>query len=248
MFNNLLVFVWGLIIGSFINVVIYRVPLGKSIIGPSSHCPVCSETIMVRDLVPVIGYVLLKGKCRCCREKISLRYPMVEVLTGVSFLLVYLNTGSTIRAVVGGYLSVLVIASAFIDMEHGIIPDKLTSIGIMAGFLLSPFTVTLVSAAAGSIFFGGILWSAGVLSGGGMGGGDIKLALAVGALCGMPHAILAFIISALAGGVWGGFFLLTHRVKRKSFIKFGPFLAVGSYLAYVYGSQIIHAYFRVLGI
>jgi len=245
---NSLVFISGLIMGSFLNVVICRVPLGNSLIRPGSHCPVCGQTIKARDLVPVISYLVLKGKCRCCRGPISFRYPLVELLTGTAFLLVFLNTGSLISVLAGLFLSALLIVNAFIDVEHGIIPDDLTKIGVVAALLLSPFTVTPLSAASGALFFGGILWSAGVISGGGMGGGDIKLAFAIGAFCGVPIAVLAFVFSTLAGAVWGGFLLVTHRAQRNSPIKFGPFLAVGSYLAYVYGIRVVNAYFRILGI
>ncbi len=248
MMNSLIVFIFSLMIGSFINVIIYRLPLGKSLIWPGSFCPACSQAIKARDLVPVISYIVLNGECRHCRARISLRYPLVELLTGTAFLLVYLNSGSTICMAAGLFLTGLLIASAFIDIDHGIIPDKLTGIGIIVGLLLSPFTVTPLSAAAGSLLFGGILFSAGVLSGGGMGGGDIKLGLAIGVFCGLPNAVLAFIISSLAGGVWGGFLLMTRSAGRKSTMKFGPFLALGSYLAYVYGSQIINCYFRILGL
>ncbi len=248
MIKSLLVFISGLIIGSFINVIIYRVPLGKSLIWPGSHCPACHQNIKAYDLIPVISYIVLKGECRHCRARISLRYPLTEIVTGTAFLLVYLNSGSTISMAAGLFLSSLLIAGAFIDIDHGIIPDKLTGFGIIGGLLLSPFTVTPMSAATGALFFGGILLSAGVLSDGGMGGGDIKLGLAIGAFCGLPHAVLAFIISSLAGGVWGGLMLITRSAGRKSAIKFGPFLALGSYLAYVYGKQIINCYFRILGL
>ncbi len=245
--NSLIGFIFFLMIGSFLNVIIYRMPLGESLIWPGSHCPACGQSIKPWDLVPLISYVVLKGECRYCQAKISGRYPLVELLTAMAFLLLYLNSISIIAMLSGLLFSGLLITTACIDIDHGIIPDKLSGIGIIGGLLLAPFTITTGSAVAGALFFGGILLIAGLLSAGGIGGGDIKLGLAIGAFCGLPHAVVAFIISSLLGGLWGGYLLLTGQAGRKCAIKFGPFLAVGAYLAYVYGGQIINCYFKILG-
>lgn len=247
MIYSLIGFIFFLMIGSFLNVIIYRVPSGESLIRPGSHCPACGQSIKPWDLVPLLSFIVLKGECRYCQAKISRRYPLVELLSAMAFLLLYLNSTSIISMLSGVLFTGLLITAAFIDIDHGLIPDKISGIGIMGGLLLAPFTITPWSAAAGALFFGGILLIAGILSSGGIGGGDIKLGLAIGAFCGLPHAVLAFIISSWLGGLWGGYLLLTGQAGRKSAIKFGPFLAVGAYLAYVYGGQIINCYFRILG-
>jgi len=247
MISSLAVFIWGLAAGSFTNVVVYRLPRGKSIIWPKSHCPACGCSLAARDMVPLLSYMMLRGRCRCCRKYISLRYPLIEVLGGLSFLLIYRHTGSGAAVLAGWIMSIFLIAAAFIDIDHGIIPDKLTMSGLLAAVLLSPLTIAPLSAAAGVVFFGGVLWMAGVLSRGGMGGGDVKLAMVIGAFCGMPQGVAAFIISASLGGLWGLLLIMSRQGNRKTPIKFGPFLAVGGYTAYLYGSQILELYLGILG-
>lgn len=237
-----LIIIIGLIIGSFLNVVIYRFPRRESVVWPGSHCPVCGQQLKTGDLLPVLSYIWLRGRCRYCGGKIGLRYPLVEILTAITFLLIYLPWGLSWQGLAGIVLTMLLIPAAFIDLDHGIIPDRLTYPGIIIGLLLSPFTAGFTSSLLGALFFGGILLLAALISRGGMGGGDIKLAAAIGAFTGWPGALLAFLLSSLLGGAWGLILLLSQKANRKTTIKFGPFLALGGWIAYVWGVQIINNY------
>jgi leader peptidase (prepilin peptidase)/N-methyltransferase len=234
--------IFGLIIGSFLNVVIYRLPRGESVVWPGSRCPDCGHNLVVRDLVPVISYIWQRGKCRYCGGKISPRYPLVEILTAVTFLLIYLQWGIAWQSLAGLVFTSLLIPAAFIDMEHGIIPDRISISAIITGFLFSPFTAGFTSSLWGALLFGGILFLAAIVSQGGMGGGDIKLAAAIGTFTGWPGAVPAFILSSLLGGTWGLILLLSKKADRKTAIKFGPFLALGGWVAFVWGTQIIDFY------
>jgi leader peptidase (prepilin peptidase)/N-methyltransferase len=236
----------GLIAGSFLNVVIYRLPRGESVVWPGSHCPDCGHNLVVRDLIPVISYIWQRGECRYCGAKISLRYPLVELLTTAAFLLIYLQWGISWHSLAGILLTFLLIPAAVIDMEHGIIPDRISITGIIIGFLCAPFSIGFTSALLGALFFGGILFLAALLSRGGMGGGDIKLAATIGAFTGWPGVLLAFILASLTGGTWGLILLLSKQADRKTAIKFGPFLALGGWIAFVWGLHIIDFYLNLL--
>lgn len=237
----------GLITGSFLNVLIYRLPRGESVVWPGSHCPDCGQNLKAGDLIPVLSYIWQRGKCRYCGAKISLRYPLVELLTAAAFLLTYLQWGISWHSLAGILLTFLLIPAAVIDMDHGIIPDRISITGIIIGLLLSPFTAGFTSSLLGVLIFGGTLFLAALISQGGMGGGDIKLAAAIGAFTGWPGALLAFILSSLLGATWVLILLLSKKADRKTAIKFGPFLALGGWVAFVWGTQIINFYLNQFG-
>lgn len=261
---NLLVIILGLLIGSFLNVVIYRLPRGESIVWPGSRCTNCGYDLKPRDLVPVFSYLFLRGRCRQCGERIALRYPLIEILTAVLFFLIYMQSNnlfiqggvnenffytgvglqwSWLAQILSGWLlSFVLIACALIDLDHGIIPNALTYPGLLLGLALSYFTVGITTAFLGALLFGGILLLAAVLSRGGMGGGDVKLAAVIGAFCGWQGALVAFVLSSLLGGLWAVMLLVSRRANRKTAIRFGPFLAIGGWLAYCYGPRILEIY------
>lgn len=241
MFMVLIILI-GLIAGSFLNVVIYRLPLGESVVWPGSRCTGCGHSLGAGDLVPVLSWLWLKGRCRYCGEKISVRYPLIELVTALAFLLVYLEEDMSYSMVGGWILSSILIACAAIDYDKGIIPNRITYPGLILGFFLSYFTVGLPSAFLGTLLYGGILFSAALLSRGGMGGGDVKLALLIGAFTGLQGAVLAFILTSMMGGVWAVYLLTSGKAGRKTAVRFGPFLAAGGWLAYVYGTEIINYY------
>ncbi|WP_073090116.1 prepilin peptidase [Thermosyntropha lipolytica] len=236
------IFLFGLIIGSFLNVVIYRLPRGESVVGPFSFCPLCGRRLRAYDLVPVLSYLWLKGRCRYCQGVISPLYPLVEALTGVLFLLIYIQYGVSFTSLSGMVLVSFLLPASFIDIEHGIIPDKITYTGFMAGIVLSFFTIGFKSAFLGGLVFSLFYLVIALVSRGGMGGGDVKLAALIGSFVGLEGILAVFIISSLAGGIFALMLLLTGRGNRRTEIKFGPFLAFSAYLVWMYGSDIINLY------
>jgi leader peptidase (prepilin peptidase)/N-methyltransferase len=240
--TNALVILFGLLIGSFLNVVIYRLPAGESVVRPGSRCVACGHHLGARDLVPVLSWLWLKGRCRHCGDKISIRYPAIELLTALAFLLVYLQWGISFMTLSGWILTFILITCAAIDYDQGLIPNRITYPGLILALFLSGFTVGVPSAFLGALLYGGILLLTAILSSGGMGGGDIKLAAVIGAFGGLPASVLAFILTSLLGGVWAGYLVISRKGGRKSEVKFGPFLAMGGWPALVYGPDLISAY------
>jgi leader peptidase (prepilin peptidase)/N-methyltransferase len=239
---NIIVIVIGLIIGSFLNVIIYRLPRKESILWPGSHCPACGQDLKAWELIPLVSYFLLGGRCRYCGQRIKLRYPLVEVLTPVSFGLVFLKTGISIETGLGWTFSALLITVACTDVEEGMIPNLITYPGILIGLSLAFTTIGLSSAVLGLLLFGGVYLGAALLSDGGMGGGDIKLAGAIGAFLGPGGAAMTLVLSSLTGGLWAAFLLGQGKANRKTAIKFGPFLAGAAWLVWMYRGEIIDLY------
>ena len=233
-----LVITVGLLFGSFTNVIIARIPHGESVVTPSSHCPRCGHRLGVLDLVPVLSWLFLKGKCRYCQEAISIRYPAVELLTAALFMGVFLRWGISAYTLAGWALTVILVSSAFIDLDEGIIPDVITIPGVVLGLVVSFVTIGFFPALWGALAFGGVLFLVAVISKGGMGGGDIKLAAVIGAFTGIPGAIITLLLSSFLGAVFGITLMLMGRAGRKTPVKFGPFLAIGAYTAYLFSNQI----------
>lgn len=232
----------GLIFGSFTNVIIARIPHGESVVTPSSHCPRCGHRLGVLDLVPVLSWLFLKGKCRYCQEAISIRYPAVELLTAALFMGVFLRWGISAYTLAGWALTVILVSSAFIDLDEGIIPDIITIPGVIIGLAVSFFTIGFFPALWGALAFGGVLFLVAVISKGGMGGGDIKLAAVIGAFTGLPGAAVTLLLSSFMGAVFGITLMLMGRAGRKTPVKFGPFLAVAAYTAYLFSNEIVAWY------
>ena len=240
--------VMGLIIGSFLNVCIYRLPRNISLSRPVfSFCPQCGHRLYPKDLIPVISFIFLAGKCRYCKNIVSIRYVLVEVLTGFLFGLVYHYYQDITVFPVLLFVSAL-IALTFIDLEHKIIPDKLNYFTGAAGIILGLLTgyQSLISMALGFIVGFGLLLLVCVLSRGGMGGGDIKLAGVMGIYLGWQLTLLALFIGFLAGGLFGLYLLLAAKKSRKEMVPFGPFLALGSLIALLWGQGLLDWYFSFL--
>ena len=242
----------GLALGSFLNVCIYRIPLKKSILFPSSFCPNCGTKIRAWDNIPLLSFILLKGKCRKCRAKISVQYPLVEFLTSVLIVSTYLRFGWDWEFVAKTILCLFLIAIFFIDLKHRIIPDVITLPGIALGLFFSFFvkSPSVVNALIG-ILVGGVLFYLSAVLGEflfkkeSMGGGDIKLAMMLGAFLGWQKILLVFLLSALLGTIVGTTAMLFSRdVKETRMIPFGPFLALGSVLAIFLGDMLISAYIK----
>jgi len=239
---DLTVFIFGLVFGSFFNVCIYRLPLGMSVAFPPSHCPACDHALSPLDLVPVASYLVLRGKCRYCGGRISLWYPLVELLTGIIFLLIYRRYGLSISSLYYIILASFLIIISYIDIDHGIIPDRLVLAGLAAGVAIQLLTAPrpLADAALGFLAGGLPLLGLAVVSNGGMGGGDIKLAAMFGWYLGWKLTLLALFAGFLSGGVYGIALVLAGRRKLKGgTIPFGPFLALGAMTALLFGQEIL---------
>lgn len=234
----IIVFILGLLFGSFTNVIIYRMPREESIVQPPSHCPSCNTRLGVLDLIPVLSWVFLRGRCRYCQERISPRYAVVELLSGLLFLVVYLRYGFTMATVAGWVFVVILLAVSFTDLDEGMIPDRLTYPGMVLGLVLSFWTIGFLPALYGFLAFGGLMLAIAVISNGGMGGGDIKLAACIGAFTGLIGSAITLMMAALLGAVFGLGLIFLKRGGRKTMVKFGPFLAVSAFTAYLYAANI----------
>ncbi|MDR2427098.1 MAG: prepilin peptidase [Endomicrobium sp.] len=236
-------FLTGLVLGSFANVCIYRMPLNLSIVKPRSSCTVCKKQIKWYDNIPIMSYIILHGKCRYCKEKISITYPIIELLTGLLFVLLYHFYGLTPAFFLFCFMTFCLVVISGIDYYYQIIPDIFPLMLTVAGFLLSFFNVSLgehfmqkfLNAFIGFIAGGGSLFLIGLLGQfffkkEAMGGGDIKLMAGIGAIVGWQRALFAIFIASFLGSILGLFLILTKRVERKGYMPFGPFLAVASYI------------------
>lgn len=235
--------VLGSVVGSFLNVVIHRLPLGQSLVRPGSRCPRCESPISWYHNVPLIGWLMLRGKCANCGRGISPRYPAVEALTAGSFVLPILLGMSGWRVLLAwGFLAVL-ISVAFIDLEHQIIPNKIvlpaSVVGLAAAVALNP--EHWWEFLAGSLGAGAFLMVLALLWPGGMGLGDVKLALFMGAVLGRYVAVALF-FGFLLGGLVGVLLIASRLRGRRDRIPFGPFLALGSAVGLFWGEGIMTAY------
>jgi leader peptidase (prepilin peptidase)/N-methyltransferase len=234
----------GAVIGSFLNVVIARLPNGESLVRPGSRCPACRASIPWFHNIPLLSFVWLGGRCRACGLPISWRYPIVEGVTAGLFALAAWRVGWTPRLLLAWVFVAALVAVTGIDLEHQIIPDVITLPGIGAGFLAS--FVNPVASWAGSllgiVLGGGLIFVVILVSRGGMGGGDMKLAAMLGAFLGYKMALLAIFSSVVLGGLLAGVLIATGLRRRKDPIPFGPFLALGGVLALFAGEEILGWY------
>lgn len=238
------VLVLGLTVGSFLNVVIARLPERKSLWGPRSNCPRCGASIRWYDNVPLLSFVLLRGRCRACRVRIPWRYPIVELLTAAAFVVAHASFGSILEFVVAAAFLSALIAIAAIDLAHQIIPDVITLPGILAGVLANlatgraPWLDTLIGILTG----GGIFLVIILASHGGMGHGDMKLGAMLGAFLGWKVTLFALFVAVLLGGALAIGLLATGLKGRKDPIPFGPFLALGGVVGLFWGERVVRWY------
>lgn len=271
-----IVLFFGLIVGSFLNVCIARIPLESSIISPSSHCPRCKTPIRWYDNIPLVSFALLRGRCRTCGQRISWRYPLVELLNGLLFILTISEFGFTGEAVLVMALCSSLVVIAFIDLDHQIIPDVITYPGMALGLVVAPFFMTTL---AGPLPFwlGAVLpplgWNVtsflnafiGLVLGGAplyligylweklrkieaMGGGDVKFMAMVGSFLGWKGAFLTIMLGALSGSVVGVALIVLKKHQAEQVIPFGPFLVFGTLLTLFMGNEIISWYLGFLSI
>jgi leader peptidase (prepilin peptidase)/N-methyltransferase len=251
---DILIFVWGLCIGSFLNVCIFRLPAAQSLIHPRSTCPRCQTPIKFYDNIPVVSYVVLRGRCRHCGQPIALRYPLVELLTGFFALAAYLKFGLTWASLVYFMFIAALLVITFIDLDHRIIPDLISLPGIPIFFAASWIIpqMTWFDSLVGIIVGGGSLLTVAwvyklITHKDGMGGGDIKLLAMIGALVGWQGVLMTIFVASATGTLAGFLHMLQARQRNmKLAIPFGPFLATGALVYIFWGEQLIRWYLNTL--
>jgi leader peptidase (prepilin peptidase) / N-methyltransferase len=233
-------FVLGTVVGSFLNVCIWRIPENMSIVTPASHCPECGHPVRFYDNIPLISYLILGGRCRACGVKISPRYPFVEGLTGLMALLLFWKFGLTLKFLAAFIFVSALILITFIDIDHQIIPDIISLPGIPICFLMAVFIMKLsfMEALLGLLIGGGSLYLVAVLyelatKREGMGGGDIKLLALMGAFLGWESLLFILLVSSLVGAVVGISVMLAKGGDMKYAVPFGPFLSLAA-IAYIF--------------
>jgi leader peptidase (prepilin peptidase) / N-methyltransferase len=267
-------FVFGLVVGSFLNVCILRIPAGRSIVLPASACPKCGAPIKPWDNIPVLSYLILLGKCRGCKTRISPMYPLVEFLTGVLFLLCYLAFGLSIMTIKWSVFAALIVVLIFTDLRERILPDVVNFTGLALGLLLSFFTppsdgtalwlanrvfafppprfaVSFADALLGAALGGGVLWA---ISEGyfrlrgreGMGLGDVKMMLMAGAFLGIKRTVLTILVGSLLGTFLGLIVIIVRRKGPDYELPFGTFLGAAALLVVFFGSPMIEWYASLL--
>ena len=237
----------GLVLGSFVNVCIHRLQNNESVVAPRSRCPLCKARISARNNIPILSYLLLKGKCQQCAAPIPILYPIIEALTALLLLAGFIKIGLSMKFYFFCIIGPALLTIAIIDLKHKIIPDIITLPGIIFGIAAGSYLVGLKDSSLGLIAGGGtfLLTSEiyyrvrGIV---GMGGGDIKFITAVGALLGLKQVFLVIFLSAFMGSLVGLIGLAGKKINSLSQIPFGPFLAGATLIAYFSGERIIYMY------
>jgi leader peptidase (prepilin peptidase) / N-methyltransferase len=270
------VFLLGLIVGSFLNVCILRIPADKSIVLPASSCPKCGKPIAPYDNIPVLSWLFLGGKCRNCKAKISMMYPAVELLTGILFLSSYLVFGLTIETLKWTVFAALLVVLTITDLRERILPDEVNFFGLGAGLLFSVFTepvdgtslwlanrwfdfpppqmaLSVADAILGAIAGSGLLW---IVAEGylklrgreGMGFGDVKMMAAVGAFLGLKRTLMTVLVGSLLGSIIGILVIAISKKGRDYELPFGTFLGAGALIVVFFGTPALHWYESLLAV
>lgn len=230
----------GFSVGSFLNVVIDRVPRNESLLNPPSHCPHCQQELKFYDLIPVISYLILRARCRYCKAAIPLRILLVELVTGLLFLVAWLKFGPGWFAMVVSVYSAFLITITVIDLEHKLIPNLLVypaigfSLLVIPLFHLDGWTEYLL----GGLIGFAVLYLIGNLAPGAMGLGDVKLAIFLGLMAGFPGVVITLFLAFVIGGAVAGLLLALKKIGKRDSIAFGPFLALAGYVTLLYGDLI----------
>ncbi len=250
-----MVFLLGAAVGSFLNVVIYRLPAGRSLLTPPSRCPACLTSLRAYDNIPILGWLLLRGQCRYCQAPISWRYPAIEMLVGILFVVIFAVSGWQWQTLGIWLLSAWLLALAFIDLETMLLPHPLTQWGLITGLVvqgvlaggwqaaLATLNHHLVAAAVGLWLFDVIRWGGAIAFGQEvMGGGDGKLAAMIGAWLGWQGLMVTLFLAAALGGSIGGLGIALGWIQRRQPIPFGPFLAIAAIITALFGNALIRFY------
>jgi leader peptidase (prepilin peptidase)/N-methyltransferase len=241
------IILFGLAAGSFLNVCIYRLPEGKSIVRPRSRCPGCGKLIGALDNIPVLSFILLKGRCRHCSTRISLQYPLVELVTPLLLVLVYHSFGLTLEFFGYSLFALGLVVVFFTDVNRRIIPDKVTYPFIVLGLAYSALSGNMIGGLIGAASGFGLLvfvaWFGRLLfKKDAMGGGDVKLAAMVGAFLGWKLLLTSLFLAFVMGALFGGVFLIARGRSKGTEVAFGPFIAVGAIVSLFWGAEILAAY------
>jgi leader peptidase (prepilin peptidase)/N-methyltransferase len=266
MFERIFVFIFGSIVGSFLNVCIHRLPLEESIVNPPSHCPKCKKPIPWYYNIPLLSFIILEGKCRFCKEEISFRYFLVELLTAMFFLILFNRFGLSFDFFLYVIFICGLIVATFVDIQHRIIPDEISIGGIVVGFLFSviqSFSLKpgawsmqpILNSLLGIIIGGGIIWFTGFLfdlvyfkllknppiqgETESMGGGDVKLMAMIGAFLGYKSVLITFFIAPFFGAAIG---IINVLVKKDHIIPYGPFLSLAAVISIFWTDKILNLF------
>jgi leader peptidase (prepilin peptidase)/N-methyltransferase len=241
--------IFGAIVGSFLNVCIFRLPKEESIVTPGSHCPKCHTPLKFYDNIPLISFILLGGRCRTCKGPISVQYPLVEGTTAIFSFFIFLRFGPSWSYLLYFSFVAALIVITVIDLYHQIIPDVISLPGIGVGLLGSLITprITFFNSLIGILLGGGSLFLVATVyqwlfKREGMGGGDVKLLAMIGAFLGWESVILTILFSSLIGSITGILFIALKGKNFKYAIPFGPFLSLGAVIALFYGKEIVRWY------
>lgn len=234
----------GLVTGSFLNVVIRRLPQKQSLVWPPSHCPSCGHRLSAAELIPLLSFFWLKGRCRHCRAPISPLYPLVELSTAVLFLLALGRYGFSPEALKAVLLASLLLAAACSDLLYGVIPNKLVGWGALLAVMVNVLAAEpdFLSMFLGALAAGGPLLAIGLVSPRAMGGGDVKLSLMAGLYLGPLPGLVMLFLAAVSGGLAAAAVLLTKNKGLKDTMPFGPYLALGGIVAVLAGQEILNWY------
>ena len=250
----ILIFIYGLLIGSFLNVVIYRIPREENIAWPGSHCPGCGHGLKWYDNIPLLSYLLLRGRCRYCKEEISLQYPLVEALNGIIYVLLYIFFYQVkLDFVFLALISSTLLAILVIDLKEQLIPDVLVVIVLISSIIhkallhfLEGIPYPLTDSLLGLIIAGGLFLLIVFVSRGGMGGGDVTLIGALGFVLGVRNIFLVIFLSFILGSLISVFLLATKLKSRKDPIPFGPFIVMSFFITLFSGDFILNWYLNLL--
>lgn len=247
----LIFFIFGIVIGSFLNVCIYRIPVDESIVSPPSHCTNCGTRLKPKDLIPIFSWLFLKGRCAYCGSKISYRYALVELLTGLMFVFAYYRLGFSPLVLPYIFLMCILLIASLIDFEHYIIPDSLNITGIAALIIFNlifqfvPWKESIMGCVIGALPFLLIVL---ITGGNGMGMGDVKLMGVIGLYIGWKMALLTVFLSFILGGIIGIILLATKVKSRQDPMPFGPWIALSAFIVMFYGHAILNWYLPLVGL
>lgn len=242
-------FVIGSCVASFINVVIYRVPLGINIAKGRSFCPKCHKTLKPYDMIPVLSWFILGGKCRFCKEPISKRYPIIEFVGGVLGVLCFYHYGIDGMTLISFSLSMVLLAITMIDLDTMTIPNSLVICCVVIAILSIMFhNISMVDRVIGFFIISVPMYVMNLIIPDCFGGGDIKLIAVCGLLLGWVDLLVGMFIAVVIAGVYAGYLMITHKVDKKGHIAFGPYICFGVFVALLYGQNILNFYLGLFGL